>query len=292
MISRLQELLFNTKRSVSRANRATLASLLSLAWVVESRDPYTGGHLWRVARYSSLVAQRSGLSGREIAWTTIGGFLHDLGKIGIPDAVLRKAAALTDEEYDVIKTHPAIGAELLTRHPAGAFVLDAVYAHHERPDGKGYPLGLRNGEITPMAAIVGICDAFDAMTSARPYRAPMPKERAFSIIHQGLGTQFDFRFGTVFTAMQTDEELEHIIGHSDDGIPLRDCLDCGPIVVVRRETTEDTVVHCPACGTGYNVTSRGHPLTPAHIPATANDLRPSPDKQLIDRMLETVDALF
>ncbi|CAG9242821.1 HD-GYP domain-containing protein [Paraburkholderia caribensis] len=289
--SRLQRALFGTSRHDRDRNRAALSSLLSLAWVVEARDPYTGGHLWRVARYSNLVARQAGLQQRDVASITVGAFLHDLGKVAIPDAVLRKAGPLTDEEYSVIKTHPTIGTELLMRHPLGELVADAVYEHHERPDGKGYPRRLHGDQISRKAGIVGICDAFDAMTSARPYRAPMQKQRAFSIIREGLGSQFDAHFGSLFLQLEADDRLAHIVGHSDDGIPLRECLACGPTVVVRRETVESTVF-CPVCRTGYNLTGASQPLTPSNIQATAEDLQPRPDGHVINAVLDAAQLLF
>lgn len=120
-------------------HRDLVASLLVMAWMVEARDPYTGGHLWRVSRYAELLAEALGWQPADIARVAIGGFLHDLGKIGIPDAILTKRERLTDDEYDVIRTHPDIGARLLAGHPLAALVNDAVLFHHERPDGNGYP---------------------------------------------------------------------------------------------------------------------------------------------------------
>lgn len=114
-----------------------LASLLVMAWVVEARDPYTGGHLWRVSRYAAMLGEAAGLSGAALARVEIGGFLHDLGKIGIPDAILRKPGRLTEEEYEIIRTHPEVGARLLAAHPLAALVRSAVLCHHETPDGGG-----------------------------------------------------------------------------------------------------------------------------------------------------------
>lgn len=165
------------KSSLNEAE-ALLSSLLTMAWFVEARDPYTGGHLWRVSRYAHLVAERCGMGEARAACISLGGFLHDLGKIGVPDAVLRKTGRLTDEDYEVIKTHPNMGARMLAGHPLAGLVQDAVRLHHERPDGKGYPMGLTHPQIPEMALVVGVCDAFDAMTSHRPYRAGMPLDKA------------------------------------------------------------------------------------------------------------------
>ncbi|MBJ7546162.1 HD domain-containing protein, partial [Pseudomonas sp. OA3] len=110
-------------------DEALLSSLLTLAWVVEARDPYTGGHLWRVAQYCALLAEKSGFAPAEVARLALGGFVHDLGKVGIPDAILRKPGPLNDDEYAVIRTHPEIGRRMLETHPIAALVLDAVASH-------------------------------------------------------------------------------------------------------------------------------------------------------------------
>lgn len=116
-----------------------LRSLYAMSLLVEARDPYTGGHLWRVSQFSRLIALDMGLESSEVARITLGGFLHDLGKIGIPDSILNKRDKLTDEEYAVIKTHPTIGSRLLSGHPLRDLVDVAVTMHHETPDGRGYP---------------------------------------------------------------------------------------------------------------------------------------------------------
>jgi HD-GYP domain-containing protein (c-di-GMP phosphodiesterase class II) len=167
---------------VSDPQKDLLRSLLLMAWFVEARDPYTGGHLWRVSRYAKLLGEAAGLPAADVARVSLGGFLHDLGKIGIPDAVLRKSSALNDDEYAIVRTHPELGWRMLSGHPLAELVKEAVYSHHERPDGKGYPRGLRADELHLDARIVGLCDAFDAMTSSRPYRAGMSRGQALAII--------------------------------------------------------------------------------------------------------------
>lgn len=209
-----------------------LASLLSMAWFVEARDPYTGGHLWRVSRYAQAVARQMSLGRAAEARIGLGGFLHDLGKIGIADAILRKPDRLTDEEYDVVKTHPSMGARPLAGHPLAELVIDALRLHHERPDGNGYPLGLSGDDIPIMARIVGVCDAFDAMTSHRPYRSGMPVDRALAIIASEKGQQFDAQAAEALLELGRRDELRHIIGHSQEGIPLQHCGNCGPTLVL------------------------------------------------------------
>ncbi|MBI1891425.1 MAG: HD-GYP domain-containing protein [Burkholderiales bacterium] len=224
-----------------------LKSLLVMAWLVEARDPYTGGHLWRVSRFSRLLATAVGLDDTQVARIALGGFLHDLGKIGIPDAILRKPGFLSDEETAVIRTHPEIGMRALALHPLASLVHDAILSHHERPDGTGYPHALPGKDVPLDARIVGICDAFDAMTSSRPYRRGMPIEDALKIIENHLGRQFDVELGREFVTMGRDGILNHIVGHSDDGIPLRQCPMCGPTLVFRRGQVPGSHVYCRNC---------------------------------------------
>jgi HD-GYP domain-containing protein (c-di-GMP phosphodiesterase class II) len=164
--------------ALQRHQQDILASLLTAAWMVEARDPYTSGHLWRVSQFAMILAAKAGLPAAEVPRIAMAGFLHDLGKIGIPDAILGKPGRLTEEEYSVIKTHLCIGSSMLAGHPLASLVDAAVLMHHEMPNGKGYPLGLMGKDIPIDARIIGLCDAFDAMTSARPYREGMPREQA------------------------------------------------------------------------------------------------------------------
>ncbi|MFC4161022.1 HD-GYP domain-containing protein [Chitinimonas lacunae] len=225
-----------------------LQSLYVMASLVEARDPYTGGHLWRVSQFSRLLAEALSLPAADVARIALGGFLHDLGKIGVPDAVLNKPDRLNDEEYALIKTHPEIGARLLSGHPLAGLVRAAVVMHHETPDGRGYPAGLV-GEAIPLdARIVGLVDAFDAMTSNRPYRRGMPVERALDLIAEQLGRQFDPTLGQRLIEMGRQGQLDPIVGHTEPGIPLQDCPGCGPIIVIRRDHRSGDLVYCRHCG--------------------------------------------
>jgi len=270
-----------------------LASLLVMAWVVEARDPYTGGHLWRVSRYAAMLGEAAGLRGAALARVEIGGFLHDLGKIGIPDAILRKPGRLTDEEYEIIRTHPEVGARLLAAHPLAALVRPAVLYHHERSDGQGYPRGLIGEAIPFEARIVGICDAFDAMTSSRPYRAGMPIERALAIITEQLGTQFDPDLGARFIELGRSGALVHVAGHSDDGIPLQNCVMCGPTLVVPREAHAGEHVYCRSCGGEYSLDA-GEAGRPQAVPTGQRGspaaLEPVADEALIARVVQGATA--
>ena len=261
-----------------------LISLLIMAWMVEARDPYTGGHLWRVSQFSQLLARDAKLAPEVVSRITLGAFLHDLGKVSVPDHVLGKPGKLTDAEYAIIRTHPEVGWRMLSSHPLAALAEEAIRAHHETPDGKGYPRGLSGDDISVDARIVGLCDAFDAMTSTRPYRQGMAIEKALDIIGSNLGTQFDRALGERFVAMGRRGELDHIVGHSDAGIPLQLCAMCGPIVAVPRALAGGAHVYCPHC-TGEFVTS-GAPgalrLTPTGKTGNPEVMAPKVDSDVIN----------
>lgn len=259
-----------------------LNSLFIMASMVEARDPYTGGHLWRVSQYSRILAERGGLPPNQVARVSLGGFLHDLGKIAVPDAILNKPDRLSNDEYEVIKTHPDVGRRLLIDHPLAGLAETAVYAHHERPDGAGYPLQLPHEKISVDARIVGICDAFDAMTSTRPYRKGMPVQKALGIIRDNLGKQFDTEWGKLFLELGEAGKLNHIVGHSEPGIPLHDCPMCGASIVIRRHPHEEDRAYCRACGAETEIRrvngsvvieATGHRGTPAQLePEVDTDL--------------------
>jgi HD domain len=271
-----------------------LKSLYVMAAMVEARDPYTGGHLWRVSQYSRILATSHGLPDTDIARIALGGFLHDLGKVGVPDAILNKPDRLSDEEYAVIKTHPEVGNRLLSEHPLAQLARAAVLSHHETPDGNGYPQRLSGSDIPLDARIVGICDAFDAMTSNRPYRRGMPVAKALSIIEQNLGTQFDATLGKLFLELGHAGALAPIVGHTEPGIPIQECPMCGPTIVVRRRNNTGDHVYCRHCGNEATVEREGAAIriVPTGRKGGIEDLEPDADMDLIDALIrETVHQL-
>ena len=267
-----------------------LNTLLGLSMIVEARDPYTGGHLWRVSQFSKLLAQEAGLSQRDVSLSEIGGFLHDLGKVGVPDAILNKPDRLTNAEFAVIKTHPSVGGRLLANHPLAKLAMEAVVGHHQRPDGKGYPEGNARDIIPEVARIVGIADGFDAMTSTRAYRKGMPMEEALTIITNELGTQFDKQLGFHFLKLDRATELSHIIGHSEPGIPLLPCPSCTAPVVVRRAQNDGAYVYCRVCGGESKLKKSGGTmrLEKTGKAGDASVLAPDTDPDLIDVMVEGI----
>jgi putative nucleotidyltransferase with HDIG domain len=186
-----------------------LDTITVLAQAVEMKDEYTGGHIYRVTSYSLMLAQRLNLPAADVDLIRIGTPLHDIGKIGIPDAILCKPDKLTAEEFEVMKTHTVKGAEIVATVPDLRPIIPIVRSHHERWDGKGYPDGLDGDAISPLARVVALADAFDAMTSDRPYRKGMPPEVAFGEIARQCGGQFDPAFATAFVEIK-DAILEEL----------------------------------------------------------------------------------
>ena len=163
----------------------------SLADAIEKRDPYTGGHTKRVTTYSLAIGDQLNLEPGEMRWLKLAAILHDIGKIGVEDAILRKTDKLDEEEFAQMKTHTLMGAEIIGHIKQLHGIIPGLKYHHEKIDGKGYPEGLANGNIPLIAKIVAVADTFDAMTSDRPYRKALTREEAFNELRRCIGTQFD-----------------------------------------------------------------------------------------------------
>lgn len=195
-----------------KLEKAYMESIETLRYTVEAKDPYTKGHSDRVAEYSVLIGKKMGLSEEDQKTLRVGGLFHDIGKIGVPDSILRKPAKLTDEEYSEIKNHPSIGAHILA--PATIFqdIIPIVKHHHEKYDGKGYPSQLKGENIPLFARIAAIADTFDAMTSRRTYRDELPLETVIAEIERCKGTQFDPKIADTFLDILKNDyhEIEEI----------------------------------------------------------------------------------
>ena len=183
-----------------------LQTLNTLARAVEARDQYTGSHTQRVTEYASQLARQMGLSTEERELIRVGTPLHDIGKIGISDAVLRKPGKLTDAEFEEMKSHPVKGVAILENFNALRPILPIVRSHHERWDGHGYPDGLAGENIPLIARVVAVADTFDALTSDRCYRHGMPCALAFDEIGHNAGTQFDADCVRAFLAIRASIE--------------------------------------------------------------------------------------
>ena len=175
----------------AESEAAYLGVIGALATALDARDPYTAGHSQRVADLSVAIGRQMQLSDADLETLRLGALLHDIGKIGVSDAVLRKPTKLTADEFEQIKLHPTLGARILKPLRFLDAQLAIVELHHERPDGRGYPHGLKGDEIPMFARIVHVADAFDAMTSARAYRGALPVAAAVGELWRLIGVDFD-----------------------------------------------------------------------------------------------------
>ena len=175
----------------AETSAAYLGAIRALVAALDARDPYTAGHSERVSLLSVAIGQAMGLGQDDLDVLRLGALLHDIGKIGISDAILTKPAELNDDEFEAIKRHTSLGAQILRPIAFLAAHVPIVELHHERPDGTGYPHGLCGDAIPIHARIVHVADAFDAMTTARAYRSARPATEAVSELWQHAGTDFD-----------------------------------------------------------------------------------------------------
>ena len=267
--------------------RPLLKSLTLMASVIEARDAYTGGHLWRVSQYSQHLAEAAGLPTEMVFLSSLGGFLHDIGKISIPDVILGKRDKLTELEYEVVKTHPGIGATLLQEHPLGDLALSAVHQHHEWVNGKGYPGHLQGDQISIFARIVSIADAFDALTSTRPYRRGVAATPAVEALKAEHGSQFDARLLDAFIQMDRLDTLREIVGTSERGVRMVVCPTCGPVITVSRNAKDGDIGYCRVCGTKHRLHHDGDTFVvePTGARGTAEALKPRPETCSIDAFI-------
>jgi putative nucleotidyltransferase with HDIG domain len=184
-------LLASVASAEAEAEATYLGAVRALAAALDARDPYTAGHSERVSIFAVAIGEELRLDSESKETLRLGALLHDIGKIGVPDEVLRKSSALTAAEFETIKTHPSAGARILRSIPFLAPHIPIVELHHERPDGLGYPYGLRGEEIPLAARIVHVADAFDAITSARAYRSGRIPVEAIAELRRCIGTDFD-----------------------------------------------------------------------------------------------------
>lgn len=212
LVSGFNHMMRGLKIQAERNNQLLESYFSTLAAALDARDPYTAGHSERVAEFAVRIGKLANLPEEEIQNLRKAALLHDIGKIGIKDAVLLKEGRLTEEEWDQIKQHPVLGEAILKQiepMDAMASFLPGVRSHHERYDGAGYPDGLSGEDIPLFGRIIAVADAFDAMTSDRPYRKGMDEEKAIVILEEGGGTQWDPYFSRLFT-----EDYRRMLGKS------------------------------------------------------------------------------
>jgi HD-GYP domain-containing protein (c-di-GMP phosphodiesterase class II) len=191
MAGDIESFIDRLKLAAEENHELFLGSIRMLAAAIDEKDPYTRGHSDRVAKYSMLIGQQLGLSPEELDKLRISALLHDVGKIGVDDRVLKKPGALTAEEFEIMKQHPSKGANIMRPVAQLKDVLPGIELHHEHINGKGYPYGLKGDEIPLMARIIAVSDTLDAITTNRPYQSAMDTEAALEIIRKVAGTKFD-----------------------------------------------------------------------------------------------------
>ncbi|MBR4183977.1 MAG: HD-GYP domain-containing protein [Lachnospiraceae bacterium] len=205
-----RELFENLKKQQESMKLLFEQTATALVNAIDAKDKYTHGHSARVAEYSREIARMSGKSAEECDEIYFSALLHDVGKIGIPLNIINKDGKLTAEEYETIKKHPVIGEEILSSISEYPYLSVAAHYHHERYDGKGYPAGLKGEEIPEIARIVAVADAYDAMTSKRCYRDPLPQSKVRDEIVNGAGSQFDPEFARVMQQI-IDLDTEYVL---------------------------------------------------------------------------------
>ena len=178
----------------------------TLAGTIDAKDTYTNGHSSRVADYTKEIAKRFGYSESAQNDIYMMALLHDIGKIGVPDAVINKPGRLSADEFEIIKKHPVTGSKILENIEEKKELATGARWHHERYSGGGYPDGINGEEIPEQARIISVADAYDAMTSSRSYRDPMPQEKVREEIEKGSGTQFDPRFASIMLEMIAEDK--------------------------------------------------------------------------------------
>jgi HD-GYP domain-containing protein (c-di-GMP phosphodiesterase class II)/pSer/pThr/pTyr-binding forkhead associated (FHA) protein len=239
--------------SAQELNHSYLSTLAVLANAIEARDHYTIGHTWRVARFAQVVARRLSWGEDKLSEIEVGGMLHDIGKIGVPDAVLTKSGPLNDEEQQRMELHPEIGARMLRDVPSLDKVLPYVLHHHERFDGGGYPHHLAGDSIPSEARLLSVADSLDAMTSNRPYRKGLDSDIALAELERHAGSQFDpLMVAVLIDAFKAGELNPYLQAgfHSERDVICPRCSTCctpEPAAFDKGTTT------CPTCHRGLRL---------------------------------------
>jgi GAF domain-containing protein len=240
--------------------RIYLETISALALAVEAKDPYTRGHSKRVSELAAAIATKIGLDKEEIQDVRCSGLLHDIGKLGVPDSVLRKATVLSESEYNTLKLHPVTGERIVNAVTSLRKLRSGIRHHHERVDGKGYPDHLAGDAIDKKALIIGAADALDAMLSDRPYRKAYTPEKAAEELRKGSGTQFDADVALVLLSLLERGELPVSVPSqpeldtaSLEVMAARLCIcSCGSVVTLPPQSTGQHV-RCPRCLTTLDI---------------------------------------
>lgn len=200
---------FNNLQASRRRKKMLMDTIHAIFTAMDYKDPITGGHSNRVSDISKEIIDALDLDPVQAEDIYLGSLIHDIGKIGIPDSILNKPGKLTDAEFDQVRIHPDIGKEIMAKVELPKETMEALYHHHERYDGNGYPQGLRGEEISLAGRIVALADVFDALSAERPYRGPMPLESVCEFIEQHAGTQFDPQIARVLLKLKSVKQKSH-----------------------------------------------------------------------------------
>jgi HD-GYP domain-containing protein (c-di-GMP phosphodiesterase class II) len=222
-------------------------TLVMTANAIEARDHYTVGHTWRVTHFATEIARALGWSDERIRECEMGGVLHDVGKIAIDDAILRKPSQLTDEEYAKMKVHPERGARMMRDVESLVALIPYALYHHERYDGKGYPFQLAGDDIPIEGRIVAVADTFDAMTSNRPYRKGLDAEVALKEIVDKAGSQFDPAVVEAFRTCYQEGRIERIQQEYYKGDRSVICPFCSTHIRIPEDAAAGTEFQCGVC---------------------------------------------
>ncbi len=239
-VNRLADALNSAARSIHHSqadlDRAHLEFIETMAHALDARDPYTAGHSIRVGSYSHAIARAMNLPDAEAQNIRVAAQLHDIGKIGIPDAILQKPGPLTFEEYGLIKLHPQIGRRILEKMGKFQEFLPVVELHHENHDGTGYPYKLSGDKIPLGVRIVHVADAFDSMVTHRHYRSALPIARAINELKMNSGTQFDPEVVDVMLKLIAGGKLEDMLMPVDERLVgiRRESVEMVPVEVAAR----------------------------------------------------------
>ncbi|MBR5090479.1 MAG: HD-GYP domain-containing protein, partial [Ruminiclostridium sp.] len=255
---------------------------------IDAKDKYTHGHSSRVAEYSKKLAEMNNKSEQECEEIYYAALLHDIGKIGVPDGIITKDGKLTDEEYEKIKQHPALGAQILNSITEFPYLSIGAGGHHERYDGKGYPHHLKGTDIPEIARIVSVADAYDAMSSKRSYRDPIPQQKVREEIVKGSGTQFDPEYARLMLHL-IDIDTEYEMSEREEVTEMN-----GEIELIADEHRSDisTGILITSCMTTIRMTVSANEKTPGKEPLPSMILFDSLDGREHDTEKEIRDLNY
>ncbi len=239
---------------MDQLSRAYLDTMEVLANAIEARDHYTVGHTWRVTRLAVAMVDRLGWSAQQRRYTEMGGILHDIGKIAVEDAILRKRGPLTPEEFQKMQLHPEHGARILKDVEFLKPVIPYVLFHQERWDGRGYPFQLKGEDVPVEGRLLAVCDAFDAMTSHRPYRETREPDDAIRELKLNQGHQFDPEMVEAFLDVWNRGEVASILQDYARGGKSVPCPFCSTHIPLGEDPREGVILECPVCAKACVIT--------------------------------------